>query len=521
MAAMFGYGVIGDAAVVEPATDGMHFKITTYGGPPSKVMGWTSSPKIDSAAHTEAGQRGATAREPLVDSPKTEIPQPPDAVEGVASKVQGHVHRLLTAPKVLELDVQTGTYRSGTYREFEVYASRGFVIPNTTQIPTIYVGYKVELIAAGAPMDKFIVVSNLGTGVNPGPLNTNDIWNRGYFQDEVDVQVSPGGSAAVPYMHTPNTASASNTFSATSGCSFGLNAGAPGASAGTFSCGQQNSTSVTLPDFSPIDQSTGAVSLWQYKMTSTSVGPYYDPTSLIDQSFLTNGQLGPLPQLATSTLVPAFETIYKVDPAYNGPVQLSLSATQDLAGIWVTDYGAFDVPHVQRYSQSATQSAYCDMSLVSAIDYYTTIIGKNGGFNFDVYYSQTTPGTNVVQWPATGNNNQTFDLIQSGPGGGFFMKPKHTMTVSPNGGLTGGLCLGASSVAAGANLEQLTCTGDASQQFVFVDTGAGVSTDGTSYWKLIQLEGTNLCLSGDGHQINPVVFAPCNASLDAQLFHLQ
>jgi cytochrome c len=96
-----------------------------------------------------------------------------------------------------------------------------------------------------------------------------------------------------------------------------------------------------------------------------------------------------------------------------------------------------------------------------------TVAAQHSGKFMDVSGASTADGAQVVQWAATGGNNQKWQAVDAG-GGAVYLKAGHS-----------GKCLDVTngSTAQGAFLQQLTCNNGNQQKFLVTPTGAaGVHT---------------------------------------------
>ncbi|WP_437745029.1 RICIN domain-containing protein [Sorangium sp. So ce1504] len=505
MAAVFGYGVAGDVAIVEPSRGGTRFDIKLYGNiEATPVRSPSATIKVSHEAATlfpEELAARAPDRELAGQAAEGATPTPGPSREDVAAQVAARIRTLAAAPIVQPFALSVASAAPpGTYRQFIVNGSSWWTVPGTSQVATLDLSYEVELVASTTPNNKFMVITGVGAGANPGPLNTNSNFNRGYYQQQLNVSVVPGSTALSPYAHVPNSPNGQNSFTRSVGCSVGAQGGTDAASA-SFSCSFQDSATVSLSDFTAIDQSTGLTSAWSYRMTSAQGYPYWNPVDLVDQW---TGTLHTLPFLAVSTLQPTYQTVYSAPSSFNGKVPLSVTHTQVLQGIYV-DWNFFYVQaHPQGYSVSPKLDTTVDFGSVSSTNPAVTFTNQNSGLNMDVYYSETTPLSPIIQWPATGNPNQSFELIPTGdPDGSVFIKPKHS-----------GLCFDIyySSLEDGAELIQYTCTGNPNQKFVLRPVGAYRSIMNVNSQKCLSVEDASTA----GYA--QIVQEPCNTALPEQLF---
>ncbi|XXX74577.1 RICIN domain-containing protein [Sorangium sp. So ce134] len=505
MAAVFGYGVAGDVAIVEPSRGGTKFDIELYGD--VKTTAVKSPSATISVSHenpafaAEELAARASDRELAGHAAERVAAVAAPSREEIATQVAARIRALATEPVVRPFALSTASMAPpGTYRDFIVHGSTSWTVPGTSQVATMDLSYEVELLASTTPDNKFMIVTGVGAGANPGPLNTNSNFNRGYYQEKLDVTVLPGSTALSAYAHAPNSPNEQNSFTRSVGCSIGAQGGTDAASA-SFSCSFQDSATVTLSDFSAIDQSAGLTSSWSYRMTSAQGHRYWSAVDLVDPW---TGALYTLPLLAVSTLQPTYQTVYSAPSTFNGKVPLHVAQTQKLQGIYVDWYLFVVEAHPQAYSFYASLDATVDFGSVSSTNPAVTFTNQKSGLNMDVYYSETTPLSPIIQWPATGNPNQSFELVPTGDAdGSVFIKPKHS-----------GLCFDVfySSLDDGAPLIQYDCTGNPNQRFILRPVGAYRSIMNVNSQKCLSVEGASTA----GYA--RIVQEPCNTALTEQLF---
>ncbi|KYF64882.1 hypothetical protein BE11_03265 [Sorangium cellulosum] len=520
MAAAIGYGVPADAAIVEPSMDGTRFRIEILGnagdmqvasGPGEHAVVAVQPPD---EAHARRGRLdlGAPASEeaPASSQAPTGASPPASRPEQMANDVARRLREIVAekATSVKPMALTMSSYPQGTYRSYLVNLrttwSPGWCPAcSWVQTATMDIGFEVELVASANPPGKFLIISGVGSGTNPGGLPANDGGQRGWFQESVNVQIQPDASAPlISHMHTPNSPNGVNSYAVSNGCSFGGGVGTDGPTT-SFSCGTTATSSVTLSDFSAIDSSVGTRTDWTWRMSAAEGNPYNAPRDLVNPW---TGYLRDLPFLAKSTLTPQFQAIYRADSRYTGAVPVRLQSSQTLRDTYV-EWHVFwsDV-----FSSSKTNTIWTnttvDFSHVSIHEFSAPLIARHSGLAMDVYYSRTDLETPVIQWTPTGNPNQSFEFVKTPEGDGhYFLKPRHS-----------GLCLDVhySSPDPGTNVVQWTCTGAPNQRFQLVDAGG-------SYF-YVKAKHSGQCLSianGSTAPLADVVQMPCTGA-DSQRFRM-
>lgn len=156
-----------------------------------------------------------------------------------------------------------------------------------------------------------------------------------------------------------------------------------------------------------------------------------------------------------------------------------------------TDNGA----NLQQYecnNNDCQQFRFVPISSNSIEDGTYTIINRNSGQALDGYNLGTTSGTNVVQWPATGQNNQQWRVTHTSDG--YFR-------ISPENALSLSLDVTEASNADGANVQLWSYWGAECQQWRFVEVENGYyKIEARHSNKLLEVAGASTQNGGNVQQ---------------------
>lgn len=234
------------------------------------------------------------------------------------------------------------------------------------QTATLNMDFTIDLVADGLFDEKYAVVRSAGSGVNPGTLFTDGDESRGYFQESLDVWITPKSGPLHLFTYQPRTTNRQSSYSSWTGYSATTAVQSDGIVTATLGYSEQNVNTQTLSDFGVTDQSIGDVNHWRWELTSVEGNAYYDYEDLVEMGIEGCG-LYHLPPLAKSTLNPELETIFRVEGDYDGTAKLELKyklgvrhVTADEEDLFWCEYGY----HWKGYTRWATYTI--DFSRVSA-----------------------------------------------------------------------------------------------------------------------------------------------------------
>ncbi|MEM9593407.1 MAG: PKD domain-containing protein [Acidobacteriota bacterium] len=219
-------------------------------------------------------------------------------------------------------------------REIQVWSPGG-----SDQVSTINIFYRVELIANSAPVGKFVKVTNLGTGANPGELEQDNGEGRAWFQEGLSMAIFPeAGSGLALERAVPETTQQYTDYSSTSGWNVGVS------SEGVFEIGFDQSTTVsfTIENFRIVQTSAGLGASWTYDMTSTGGDeggrPYATPEDLVNRNPFQCGFAFsctyPLSDMAVNAIPMHAEAVWSIDDlSYGQSVEFTFEHAQALRAV--------------------------------------------------------------------------------------------------------------------------------------------------------------------------------------------
>ncbi|XYI03643.1 RICIN domain-containing protein [Sorangium sp. So ce1128] len=477
MAAIIGFGVRSEVAVIRPSNRGDTFTITMFGdtGATEPVLE-KSVPEAD--AHMAEPEPAPTQG------------PPPTPVE-TAAQIATHLNRSTVQSLTL------GNYPAGTYKDYYFNVANGTFWGNNNPDESLDVGFHVELVAASSPSGKFMIVSTTGAGASAGGLLFNSSTDRGWFTESAQIKIATSSSGLSVVDFAPASQNNTTSYEVTNGCSFGggISVGSGGPTLGlSFECESSNSESMSFPDFSVDSQVNGTTGTWKFYMSAASGLPNHDYSGLMDSP----STLKALPSLATSTLRLPVEVVYRADSAFVNTVNLYLEATHRVNYVWIREKTTFVpwlsplveyIPFHMSFPYSKGSNVSVDFSRVSLSEVYTPLAIVGSGLAMTVLGASSSNGANVVQEARTNDGNDANDdhrlfqlVLASSGNGSYYIKPRHSKSSD--------MCLDISgaSTAVGAQVIQWPCSGTGNQRFKFISADSNSST----YW--IKNEYSNLCL---------------------------
>jgi hypothetical protein len=205
------------------------------------------------------------------------------------------------------------------------------------QRATIALGLFLELYASSNPENKFMRLTTIGSGFNPGALTWNDSLERGAYQDFLQIAMTPSPipSGFMLLDSQPKTENDAATYTISSNLSVGLKAGGSskggGSGEGSVSYSIGSSISTHLSAFKVMDHSDGAAATWNFEMSlcgnpPTGIYNVANPGGIIDLF----GTVWDPVDLAKSTLFPACQSIWSAPLSFAGTLRLSFGRGQRL-----------------------------------------------------------------------------------------------------------------------------------------------------------------------------------------------
>jgi hypothetical protein len=174
--------------------------------------------------------------------------------------------------------------------------------------------FEAELALDAARGKKVLFVRPVGSGQHPGALYANGDGKRGYYQESIRVSVVPfGGNEGnvALYDHQPASPNSNSTYTSSTGWTIGVSGQDP-----QLSYSQSEQETTTLPDFSMVNDTSGQIAKWTFKMSRS----WQDMVQI--KGFTC--KVRDVPNLAKSNLRPNFEALYRAESSYRGTVGFRL-----------------------------------------------------------------------------------------------------------------------------------------------------------------------------------------------------
>jgi len=263
-------------------------------------------------------------------------------------------------PQTGDRQLQSESLPSSTIRRFSVNAppdKRTHSLSYThngatrTQTFTYDVGYDIELVASNNPPNKFLRIAPFGQ-FNSGSRKFDNHEARGYFLEKVNVTWTPNATAAAEAnlalrRFSPETANSIGSYSHTTGWSLGFEAGVGGSKQGGPSGGvsvglgvtQENTTTMSIPDFAATALSTGVIPDWSFELKqlyeeACGNSGTFTPVQYLNWESMHQhcppfwwGLRTP-PPLANNTFAINTEAIWSADLDYEGKISFGLASRQ-------------------------------------------------------------------------------------------------------------------------------------------------------------------------------------------------
>jgi len=316
MAELVGFGIEADVVIAESLAPSPGFRLRTLG----------EVEEVEEVDGVDAGTRVVEVTGRVRAAETVEILAEIDAVTGL--------------PEI----AASGSYPIGSYAQYIVAPSgHSTSISNDTQVVTRNIGFRVELFVDANTNRKLMVVNEEGSGINAGNLYSNVYHDRGYYQEQVAVDVVPLHDGLSPQAHAPLGVNGSHTFGTRTNWSTGVSVSG-GVPTLDFSFGGSNSQSVTMADFTVLDESSLNATKWRFRMNATEGGAYTDYSSLLDD----DDRVHLIPALARTTLVPEFETVYQAEGDFESIARVKLDYDVHYEHVWNNtggDHSSFDHGH--------------------------------------------------------------------------------------------------------------------------------------------------------------------------------
>lgn len=286
---------------------------------------------------------------------------------------------------------------------------------NGLQQPFINEDIRLRMIADhGNGRRKVLRVFREGSGVSPGALIRNDQWDRGYFQDEVTVDVTPQDSALKAIDAAPRAINGQRQITKTVGFNASFSVDAQGPSV-TIGGGFSTSDTVVLNDFDMAynEANNSADRMrWVYSLQNifgSRTRTYNGPNDLYKGI---GRRTRSLPDLAMQPLVPHFEGVYRIEG--NAPTVLEVSISQRLQYVGsyrtICSSGSYALPCRKPLMDTRTQrvvrSILIDPNLVEFAAPPTTVQSPVSGRSTNIPVSMGSLMEETVGMAIAGYNHR-------------------------------------------------------------------------------------------------------------------
>lgn len=308
---------------------------------------------------TESYKNEHTKELEKLDSSTKEDVAFPSGLESIADSIL----RLLQAgaPKLSERDAPPEWVN---YRRTLVPQQSSFTLKKQT--PFIDIQWEIEQFGVSTgDSNKYIRISPVGLGVDPGDMTWNNKYDRGYFQDFITVEMRPrtySENEIIPlyiYQTSPNNINEATTV--TSSTSFGFSKDGL-----SFDAGREVES--VIQDFSITNASTPTYAQWDFKLAT--VGGYFTPNDYNKWEDLINvipvwysTTVRELPILAKELMAPNCQAVWNVPADCNATISCWLGIKQTLRNTYVENSGG--ISWLTKYTDNNVScEVYIDMSKV-------------------------------------------------------------------------------------------------------------------------------------------------------------
>ena len=198
------------------------------------------------------------------------------------------------------------------------------------QITTNAVVMEISLIASFNPQYKYLRIRSLGAGFNPGPMESNDMYDRGYFQSSVNISMRPQTNRLTVLSTEPKNVNRQTQYTAGSSFSVGVDISKnPGFSA-SYTISQSSTTQIS--DFNVYNNGAGIIADWDFKLSMAENSIW----NMFHTPFFRKTRVNDLPALATRNLQPVTDAVWFGSNTLNDTIGILLSWRVDHVRCWVT-----------------------------------------------------------------------------------------------------------------------------------------------------------------------------------------
>jgi hypothetical protein len=199
------------------------------------------------------------------------------------------------------------------YRYYDFDLAEDTFSPVDGQTASLSMDFEAELVLDPERGKKNVFIRPIGSGQHPGSLVSDGAANRGYYQESQEITITPNHSSVVLYAHAPATANSGATYTSSTGWTIGVSGQSP-----ELNYSESNETSTTLPDFSMVNHTSGAIASWRFAMSTGW-------TNMFEYPPFEKCKVKSLPGLAKSNLKPEYEVLYRADDSFSSNVTFNLS----------------------------------------------------------------------------------------------------------------------------------------------------------------------------------------------------
>lgn len=208
------------------------------------------------------------------------------------------------------------------YRYYDFDMAEESFSPVSGQTSSLSMDFEAELVLDPARGKKNVFFRPIGSGQHPGSLISDGSTNRGYYQESQEITIEPNSSSVSLYAHAPDTENSGSTYTSSTGWAIGVSGSNP-----ELSYSESNETSITLPDFSMVNNTSGATASWRFAMSKSW-------SDMFKHDAFEKCEVKSLPNLAKSNLAPEFEVLYRADESFSSNVTFDFTKVTLLRRIW-------------------------------------------------------------------------------------------------------------------------------------------------------------------------------------------
>lgn len=213
---------------------------------------------------------------------------------------------------------------SGIAKTFYVkLAKKNKLDPDIPQEYNNELVFVVELIASYKnPPYKYMSITTLGNGLNPTNgmgLYYNNNYNRGYWQDHIEIKMYPMSSELTQLTNEPKNINNVTDYKVETTLKFDVDISKNPAFKPSYT--QTNTYATTILDFDIVNKSIPEVAAWDFQMSATKDDIY----DIFEDVLFDQPHVRPLPILATQNMQPYCASVWYTDNTFNGKASVRLT----------------------------------------------------------------------------------------------------------------------------------------------------------------------------------------------------